>query len=173
MTTQAIDKDTVDGFRDLFVSAFSKPTCYVAAPDFSPEHMALVDKVSHILTLYRIHPYLPVREVRYDVAEMSPIDVLERNRREIRRSDFVLAITDGRDLGTMVELGMSYILDVPLVLYWDDHQERPFNLMLSAPAVAALRGPDQLARYFKFMRQATNDGRPWALPVLPTDIDVF
>lgn len=106
--------------------------CYLAGPWFTDAQMARIERIKSILYKQGIAYFSPKDENLFEPG-MSTKDVLAANLVAIAESRFVLAITDGKDVGTMFECGWAYAMDVPILYVWLTHEPgQKFNLMLAA-----------------------------------------
>lgn len=106
--------------------------CYLAGPWFTDGQMARLERVKSILDNQGITYFSPKDENLFKPG-MSTKDVLDANLIAMDESQFVLAITDGKDVGTMFECGWAHAKDIPILYVWltREHGQK-FNLMLAA-----------------------------------------
>lgn len=62
----------------------------------------------------------------------------------IHDADIVFAVTDGKDVGTMMEIGVGYEAGKKLVMFAETLGDAKFNLMLAVPASMVITSRDQL-----------------------------
>lgn len=58
-------------------------------------------------------------------------EVLLKNIKGIVTADIIIAITDGKDMGTIWETGFAYANKKPIIYYCETIGDKPFNLMLA------------------------------------------
>lgn len=105
---------------------------YIAAPFFNPTQLLIVEGIKEILIKNNIQFFSPKDESMFKQGD-NPKDILDLNCRAILTSDAVVAVTDGKDVGTMFECGYAYSHLVPIIYVWLDKKEgEKFNLMLAA-----------------------------------------
>lgn len=109
---------------------------YLAGPFFNPEQ---IERISYLeTTLLELGFELFSPRLDSLVGPNSTVDDLQKtfdaNIAAINDCNFVLAVTDGKDVGTMFECGVSYILRKPIMYFAETLGERPFNLMLAQSA---------------------------------------
>jgi nucleoside 2-deoxyribosyltransferase len=107
---------------------------YIAGPWFTPEQMNRLEAVkTSVLQAGAIY-YSPKDECLFtNINEMDPFNVVKANCDAIESVDFVIAITDGKDVGTMWECGYAYAKSIPIIYVWLSKEEgQKFNLMLAA-----------------------------------------
>jgi len=64
---------------------------------------------------------------------MNPEEIFQENLKQIRECDFVIASTEGKDLGTLFESGYAFARSIPIIYFWNNGFGN-FNLMLSQSA---------------------------------------
>ena len=126
---------------------------YIAAPWFTPEQAERLEGIKKLLAGIKVSIYSPKDECLFtSIIEMDPRQVLQTNCDAIVESDFVLAITDGKDVGTMWECGYAYAMGVPILYVWLTKEEgQKFNLMLAASGSVAYTHNQILAQIDYFM----------------------
>lgn len=72
--------------------------------------------------------------------------VFKGNVKAISEAPFVLCITDEKDIGTIMEAGIAYAKNVPIVYFAETLGNNPFNLMLALSGVVACTSREQLTR---------------------------
>ena len=113
---------------------------YLASPFFNPEQ---VERVNYVNLRLRDLGY-KVWSPSHDGTVVSPregVDIQKRifelNCLMIKRSNYVFAITDGKDIGTIWECGYAYAKNVPIV-YFAETLNGPFNLMLAQSGIKVI-----------------------------------
>jgi nucleoside 2-deoxyribosyltransferase len=89
-----------------------------------------------------IATYSPKDDFLYVPGQTSASEVFEENMRKILDCDFMLASTEGRDMGTLFECGFAYSNGIPIVYYFKG--DGPFNIMLSESGHRVIRNPLEL-----------------------------
>lgn len=106
--------------------------CYLAGPWFTDAQEARLERIKTILGDQGITYFSPKDENLFKPG-MSTKDVLDVNLIAMDESQFVLAITDGKDVGTMFECGWAHAKDIPILYVWLTRETgQKFNLMLAA-----------------------------------------
>ncbi len=107
---------------------------YIAAPWFTPEQLDKVERLKDTLNFCGIEFFSPKDENLFGENNTASVfEVLDGNINAIIDCNFIIAITDGKDVGTMWEAGYAYAKGVPILYLWLDRQEgQKFNLMLAA-----------------------------------------
>lgn len=106
--------------------------CYLAGPWFTDGQMARLELLKSILTSQGITFFSPKDENLFKPG-MTTKDVLNANLVAMDESQFVLAITDGKDVGTMFECGWAHANNIPILYVWLTREKgQKFNLMLAA-----------------------------------------
>lgn len=110
---------------------------YIAAPFFKPDQVMRVEDVKNILNTREIDYFSPKDDNYCDPKAMSDRkqEVFEGNVLSIKECDFMIAITNGYDPGTLFECGVAYEAGIPII-YLADGLTTPFNLMLAQSCIA-------------------------------------
>ena len=119
---------------------------YIAAPFFNPDQITRVELVKSILDSKGLTYFSPK-----DDSAVSNINDPEQRKRvfalnheSISASRSVIAITDGKDTGTVWEAGFAFAKDIPVIYVAFTLGNAPFNLMLAESGVAACRTTEEL-----------------------------
>lgn len=114
---------------------------YLASPFFNPEQVERMNKVLDILRRYNYKVYAPMEHgvVKADDTKEFANLVFKENCRAINNSLKVIAITDGKDMGTIWEAGYAYGRGIPVVYYAETLGDNPFNLMLAESGIGIYR----------------------------------
>lgn len=126
---------------------------YLASPFFTKEQ---VDRMQKVLQMLRFKKYIVYAPFEHGiVAAEEDSDTIYKtfmsNVEAIQSSHRVLAITDGKDMGTIWEAGYAYGIGKPVVYYAETLGKNPFNLMLSESGIGIFKSYDAL-------REAANNG---------------
>lgn len=106
---------------------------YIAAPFFNPEQIETVERIKRLLDDLGVAYFSPKDECMFVKGKTKPKDILDMNVDAIRSCTFMIAVTEGKDMGTLFECGYAYAIKQDVIYYWDnDNPELKFNLMLSA-----------------------------------------
>lgn len=120
---------------------------YLASPFFNEEQVNRVNKVKATLTELGYRVYSPKDEL---VCKANPTPeeakhVFEQNCINIIKADVVVAITDGKDIGTIWEAGFAYGNFIPVVYYCETLGNNPFNLMLAQSGKGVITSFDNIS----------------------------
>lgn len=127
-----------------FIKAQGK--VYLAGPWFHEGQLGRLESVKSSLLNAGFEVFSPKDEnlVQAD----SKLDWREQafnaNIEHIDKASFVLAITDGKDVGTIFETGYAYAHNIPVVYFAETLGDNEFNLMLAQSGVHVVRSFDQL-----------------------------
>ena len=120
---------------------------YIAAPFFNPDQITRVELVKSLLE-NRGWTYFSPKD---DSAVENINDpenrkrVFTLNHESISASKGVIAITDGKDPGTIWEAGFAYANNIPVIyIAFTLGKDGQFNLMLAESGVAACRTVEEL-----------------------------
>ncbi|MFX0084244.1 MAG: nucleoside 2-deoxyribosyltransferase [Candidatus Hodarchaeota archaeon] len=115
---------------------------YIASPFFNKEQIERLTLVENEIEP-RFDAYSPRKQTQFKSGTKPDKKlrqlILDSNLYAIENSDFVIAITDDKDLGTLFEVGYAYAIGKPIIYVAFTLGERPFNLMLSETGVAVLK----------------------------------
>lgn len=107
---------------------------YIAGPFFNAEQVATIEEIKCCLDIAKISYYSPKDDnLFFEGCTRTPKEGLTVNCDEIRMSDMVIAVTDGKDVGTMWECGYAFANGIKILYVWLSRQPgQNFNLMLAA-----------------------------------------
>lgn len=120
---------------------------YIAAPFFNPDQVTRVELVKSILDNKGLTYFSPKDDSA--VTDINDPEnrkkVFALNHESISASRGVIAITDGKDPGTIWEAGFAYANNIPVIyIAFTLGKDGLFNLMLAESGVAACRTVDEL-----------------------------
>ena len=107
---------------------------YLAAGWFSPEQADIVEQLEKALVTLKFHVYSPRLHSMFNPAKNTGKEIVAENVKAIKECDFIVASTEGKDMGTLWECGYASALGIPVVYYYP-HKNK-FNLMLADSAHA-------------------------------------
>lgn len=121
---------------------------YLASPFFRPDQIERVEEVEKLLEKHGFTYFSPRKEL---VCPPNAGDGLrkktfEGNHNGILDADMVIAITDGKDVGTIWEMGVAYQAGVPVIGVALTLGDAPFNLMLSESCSSTCRTMKELEK---------------------------
>jgi nucleoside 2-deoxyribosyltransferase len=128
---------------------------YVAGGFFTPEQLATLEKIEAVIENAGCDVFRPrnarsaAKKLNKDIGAGKDPDpntrrqVFQDNIDNIEDAQLVVAIVDGRDVGTIWEMGFAYACRVPIITY----TEHGFgvNLLLAESSLALCKGVEQLA----------------------------
>lgn len=105
---------------------------YLAGPFFNDEQLERISFVENKLEEYGFDVFSPrqASKIKPGSTHQDMIDTFEGNISHINDADFVLAILDNNDVGTLFECGYAFSKNIP-VLYFNETREKGPNLMLA------------------------------------------
>lgn len=110
-----------------------RPTVYLAGPFFTLAQLWLVEQARnnlHSMGLTVFSPY-------HDVGLGSADDVVSKDLDGIRAADFVFAIGDGLDSGTIYEIGYARALNKPVIVYCENESEENKKMIEGSGCILA------------------------------------
>jgi len=114
-----------------------KHDVYIAAPFFNEKQLEIVEQIKLILMEDNIIYFSPKDESMFKQGD-DPSVILESNCIAICDSQFMIAVTDDKDVGTMWESGFAYADGIPIVYLWLGYKPgMKFNIMLAASGAVA------------------------------------
>lgn len=125
----------------------TKHNVYIAAPFFSPDQITRVALVETLLEKHNMTYFSPRKQSA--IGSIADPEVREKafqmNVDGIEDADFLVAITDGKDMGTIFEAGHAYASGVPIIyVAFTLGKDGQFNLMLSESGFAACKTVEEL-----------------------------
>ena len=124
------------------ISNFSKKyDFYLASPFFNDEQIKREESIKKTLRGYGFSVYAPREHgiVGSLASQEAVTSTFNSNVEAIDNSRMVLAITDGKDMGTIWEAGYAYGNNIPIVYYAETLGNNPFNIMLSESGVGIFK----------------------------------
>lgn len=114
-----------------------KYKCYLASPFFNDEQIAREIKLRMKLRQLDFDVYAPKENGVLNIKSSNDDQekIFKDNIDAINQCDFVFAITDGKDIGTIWETGYAYAIGKPIVYYAETLGLNPFNVMLARSGV--------------------------------------
>lgn len=107
---------------------------YLAGPWFYGDQPEKLSRVERCLDSFsELDVFSPRREtlITGDAGENERKQAFDANMAFIHASDFMVAIVDDSDKGTLFECGAAYTDNVPILYYSEHAHDKPFNLMLA------------------------------------------
>lgn len=120
---------------------------YIAAPFFNPDQITRVALVETLLEKHGFTYFSPRKQSA--IGPISSPDVrkkaFEMNVQGIEEAEFLIAITDGKDMGTIFEAGHAFASNIPVIyVAFTLGKDGMFNLMLAESGIAACRTVEEL-----------------------------
>lgn len=107
---------------------------YLAGPWFYGDQPEKLSKVESCLDSFpELKVFSPRREslVTPNATDDIRKQSFDMNVKHVFDSDFIVALVDDSDKGTLFECGLAYANNVPILYYSELANVRPFNLMLA------------------------------------------
>jgi nucleoside 2-deoxyribosyltransferase len=108
---------------------------YVASGWFTPEQEKARKEILRALNKFQVEFYSPKEDCLAKPDDGGDVlqSIFKENVDQIRESDYIVASTVGKDMGTLFECGYAHALEVPII-YYAPGLEGNFNLMLARSA---------------------------------------
>jgi nucleoside 2-deoxyribosyltransferase len=133
---------------------------YLASPFFNDEEIERVAHVEQVLRMKGMYVFSPRENQLEGVEYMSQPwrdAVFANDVTNIHKADLVVAVYDGKDEGTMWELGYAYANRIPFVVF--NEKDGDLNLMVTESMQAILHTREQLMAYdFNKLERRTYNG---------------
>jgi len=106
---------------------------YIASPFFNEEQLERVEFIERALTRLGYDLFSPRLDTKVtpDANEEARQNAFEANVNAIGESDMIIAVTDGKDVGTIFEAGFAYAAKIPILYFAETLGDNQFNLMLA------------------------------------------
>ena len=128
---------------------------YIAAPFFNPDQVTRVALVETMLEKYGLTYFSPRKDSACENIHDPEVRkrVFELNHNSILASKGVIAITDGKDVGTMIEVGMAYSANIPVIgAAFTLGENQLFNLMIAEACCSVARTKEELEQSINGMK---------------------
>lgn len=106
---------------------------YLAGPWFYGDQPEKLSKVESCLDSFKeLTVYSPRREtqVKANSTKEERRMTFLADVKHVNEADFIVALVDDSDKGTLFECGLAYNASVPILYYSEYAEKKPFNLML-------------------------------------------
>lgn len=107
------------------------PRVYLASPFFTLAQLWLVEQTRTQLQHFGLDVFSPYHDVGVGPAEK----VVDADLQGLRDVDFVFAIVDGLDAGTLVEIGYALARGTPVVVYCENESEEDLKMMAGSGCI--------------------------------------
>lgn len=121
-------------------------TVYLASGWFNEGQEKARQDILKVLNKFNISYFSPKDEVEVkpDASAEERKKAFEADTEIIRDCDFVIASTVGKDMGTLMEMGMAYAWNTPFIVYFPNDLNLPVNLMIAESAYAVASSKQEL-----------------------------
>jgi nucleoside 2-deoxyribosyltransferase len=126
--------------------------CYLASGWWSELQEAARQVILTELKKAKIDVYSPKDDGLFKEG-MDPEEIFQENLKQINQCDFIIASTEGKDMGTLFEAGYAYAVKKPIVYFWHNGYGK-FNLMLSQSAHAVTTSSGGLFEILKRIKSS-------------------
>lgn len=146
--------------NDVLADILASRTCeheargyaYIAGGWFNKDEVYCLEQLTDAFERMQIHTYEPRRDspqISYDPTEAERDRNFQSNLDAIKHSDFVIASTQGKDMGTIWECGYAFAHGIPVFGFAPLLPAgAPFNLMLAQSMMQVFTSVEQLEDYF-------------------------
>jgi len=129
---------------------------YLAGGWFNPEQKKILDEIEKLLLKYdNLLVYSPRKQTQFKSGTKPTREICEivfnNNIVAIEDCDIMIASTEGKDMGTVFEIGVAYQLSKPIIAIYFHNES--FNLMLEEAAIGGVaRNIEQLIYILSFIK---------------------
>lgn len=118
---------------------------YLASGWFNPKQADQLDRIKKTLDEMGIKYFSPKDEALATNSDPKTKlkEIFDGNIAAIQESDYIIANTQDKDMGTIFECGAAYTMGVP-ILYFAEGLTGPFNLMLAESGFGVAKSIDEL-----------------------------
>jgi len=93
---------------------------YIASPFFNPEEIAFIQRIEQELDSYNVEYFSPrhsgtLQDMSEEEKQKSKAKIYKENIDNIRLCDIMVAVIDGRDTGTIWEMGYATALGKDII----------------------------------------------------------
>lgn len=134
----------------------TKPvTVYLASGWFNAAQEEARQDILRVLNENKISYFSPKDEVEVKL-NATPEErkaAFKADTESIRSCDFMIASTVGKDMGTLMEMGMAYAWNIPTIVYFPAPKGTPCNLMIAESAYAVAQSDKELDGIIKKLKE--------------------
>ena len=119
---------------------------YIAGPFFNPAEIKVIEEIKKTCENAELEYYSPKDEMLYNSKTDSPEKATEcfnSNIEAMNNNDFMVAVIDNHDAGTLFEMGYFYA-KYKRILAFSSVPERQVNLMLAQGCLGFANGQREL-----------------------------
>jgi len=130
-----------------FVGDFRGCRIYLASPFFSSDQIDRLLRVSKVLRQMGFKVWSAYEDgivVSNKSKEEDMEKAFQENIKRIDECELVVGITDGKDMGTIFEMGYAYAKGKPIIGYAETLRDKPFNLMLARSCYGVAKNLEEL-----------------------------
>ena len=134
----------------------TKPvTVYLASGWFNAAQEEARQDILRVLNENKISYFSPKDEVEVELNATSEERkaAFKADTESIRTCDFMIASTVGKDMGTLMEMGMAYAWNIPTIVYFPAPKGTPCNLMIAESAYAVAQSDKELDMIIKKLKE--------------------
>ena len=134
-------------------------TCYLASGWFNEAQENASQDILKVLEDNKISYFSPKDEVevKFDATHEERQAAFKADTEMIKHCDFIISSTVGKDMGTLMEMGMAYAWDKPCIVYFPAPKGTPCNLMIAESAFAVAQTVDELDAIIKNLKSNNFD----------------
>lgn len=124
---------------------------YLASGWFTPAQESVRVGILQMCKTCDVSVFSPKDDMLYEEGGVfSPKQVFQSNLLQIFNSKFIIANTEGKDMGTVFECGYAHANSIPIVYVYT--RPEPFNLMLAQSATIVVKSMKELSHVLTAFR---------------------
>lgn len=129
-------------------------TAYLASGWFNDEQEKARKEILEVFENNGISYFSPKDEVliKPNATHEERQAAFKADTEVIKHCDFMIASTVGKDMGTLMEMGMAYAWETPFIVYFPAPKGTPCNLMISESAYAVAQSKEELDMIVKQLK---------------------
>ncbi len=122
----------------------NKLKVYCASGWFTPNQVDAYEKIHLVLDEFKdeLDIFYPKEEFQFQSGTVASDEdrkrVFDNNINAIDSCDFMICSTEDKDLGSIMEAGMAFAKNKPIIYICLSLGDRPLNLMLAQSGIAAI-----------------------------------
>ena len=142
-----------------WLTATKPVTCYLASGWFNEAEESARQQMLNALNKCEISYFSPKDEVlvKPTASKEEQKAAFKADTESIKNADFVIASTVGKDMGTLMEMGMAYSWSVPTIVYFPAPKGTPCNLMIAQSAYAVAQSEEELISILEQLKKNNFD----------------
>lgn len=121
-----------------------KKRIYIASGWFTPNQINTYEQIHKVLDEFKddFNIFYPKEEFQFQsgtvASDQDRKRVFDNNITAIKNCDIMICSTEDKDLGSVMEAGMAFMIDKPIIYVCLSLKDKPINLMIAQSGLAAI-----------------------------------